>query len=56
MSSEGHVIKLNQIEKTPLRDAVMEESNWQADLNYCMGCAKCLSVCPNADLGIQRVR
>ncbi len=44
MSGVSHVIKLDEIEKTPLRDAVMKETNWQADLNYCMSCGKCLSV------------
>ena len=46
MSSDSPVIRLDEIEETPLRDAVLEESNWRADLNYCMSCAKCLSVCP----------
>ena len=45
MSSGSHVIKLDEIENTPLRRALMEESNWQADLNYCMACGKCPLPC-----------
>jgi Fe-S oxidoreductase len=46
MSIASRVIKLDETENTPLRHALMEESHWQADLNYCMACGKCLSVCP----------
>ena len=46
MSNQVAAIQLNEIEETPLRDTLMADARWQADLNYCMSCGKCLSVCP----------
>ena len=46
MSNPVAAIRLNEIEETPLRDTLVADTRWQADLNYCMSCGKCLSVCP----------
>ena len=46
MSHPTTCIKLNDPRETPLRRSLMEESAWQAELDYCMTCGKCLSVCP----------
>jgi Fe-S oxidoreductase len=46
MSEIATPIKLSEIENTPLRDLLGQDTCWQADLNYCMSCGKCLSVCP----------
>ncbi|MBT4496069.1 MAG: (Fe-S)-binding protein [Gemmatimonadetes bacterium] len=46
MSTIATPIKLSEIENTPLRDLLGQDTCWQADLNYCMSCGKCLSVCP----------
>ena len=39
-------IELDRIAETPLRDELMRESAWKANLEDCMVCGKCLSVCP----------
>jgi len=44
----ARTIELDQTTPTPLRDALMQESAWLANLDECMVCAKCLSVCPLA--------
>ena len=46
MSVLAQPTRLAEIEDTPLRDVLHQDSNWQADLSYCMSCGKCLSVCP----------
>ncbi|MGD9200648.1 MAG: (Fe-S)-binding protein [Chitinispirillia bacterium] len=43
---ENNTISLDEIIETPLRNALIEESSWKADLNYCMACGKCASICP----------
>lgn len=39
-------LSLTDLEDLPLRRALLNESAWQADLDYCLTCGKCLSVCP----------
>lgn len=46
MSEPATLIKPLQNGPTPLRDLLMEDSRWRADLGYCMSCGKCVSVCP----------
>ena len=46
MSDPVTAIRLDEIEATPLKDTLVADTQWQADLNYCMSCGKCLSVCP----------
>jgi Fe-S oxidoreductase len=44
--TETNTVRLDEIKETPLRDTLMEEAGWKADLSYCMVCGKCASVCP----------
>ncbi|MFH2009497.1 MAG: (Fe-S)-binding protein [bacterium] len=46
MSQQSAPIRLDRLTDTPLRDAVLRESSWQMNLEDCMTCGKCLSVCP----------
>jgi len=46
MANKEEAVQLNEIENTPLRNILAEDTRWKADLNYCMSCGKCLSVCP----------
>ena len=46
MSQTELSFKLEELEDLPLRRALLEEKSWQASLDYCMTCGKCLSVCP----------
>jgi len=39
-------IELDHKNQTPLRDLLFDESGWQANLEDCMACGRCLSVCP----------
>ncbi|MBN2439599.1 MAG: 4Fe-4S dicluster domain-containing protein, partial [Deltaproteobacteria bacterium] len=39
-------INLDIQSPTPLRDLLMQESQWRANLSSCMECGRCLSVCP----------
>jgi len=40
------VIHADQVSETPLRDLLLEDATWGADLDYCMSCGKCISACP----------
>ena len=44
--TETNTVRLDEIKETPLRDTLMDEAGWKADLSYCMVCGKCASVCP----------
>ena len=46
MTSTAAPIRPFEIENTPLRDLLAQDTCWQADLDYCMSCGKCVSVCP----------
>ncbi len=39
-------IRLNESKETPLLDIMLNEEKWKVDVNMCIGCARCLSVCP----------
>jgi heterodisulfide reductase subunit C len=37
---------LVEMDSLPLRRALLDEAAWSAELDYCMTCGKCTSVCP----------
>jgi Fe-S oxidoreductase len=39
-------IRLDDQKQTPLLDIMLTEESWKVDLQMCIGCARCLSVCP----------
>jgi len=46
MTTKPVTINLDELQETPLRDGLLADAAWQADLDYCMTCGRCLSVCP----------
>ena len=46
MTSSTLAIELKDGRETPLRDLLLADSRWKAELEMCMTCGKCLSVCP----------
>ncbi len=46
MAEECEGRSFREMDSLPLRRALLDEAAWLADLDYCMSCGKCTSVCP----------
>ncbi|NOZ87631.1 MAG: (Fe-S)-binding protein [Deltaproteobacteria bacterium] len=44
----AETLKIQKDNETPLKDLLLEESKWSGNLQDCMICGRCLSVCPLA--------